>query len=175
MKLIKLLTLALLMLAFNNADAQCVQKCINSSATAFVATDPTWTYNWTVSGGIVFTGQGTPTINIASVGSTVGTYTITCQITTAQCDSQIVGCIDVIETTPTLTLPLVCQTNGTVPVAGGSPSGGVYSLAGVPITDITSAMIGQTVTYAATSGGCSGTVTSVVIGSPMPNTTITIN
>ena len=172
----RLLFILAFIAAVTSANAQCTTKCVNSSATASVGSDPTWTYLWTVSGGLSFTGQGTNSINIASVGSVVGNYTISCLITSPYCDSTVIGCIDVIETTPTLTLPLVCQSNGSVPISGGLPAGGTYyDASGNVITNLTSALIGQSITYTAASGGCTGSITSVLSGAPVPNTTITIN
>lgn len=172
----KLIFLLALIASISSASAQCVTKCINSSASASVGSDPTWNYQWTVSGGLTFTGQGTNAINIADVGSVVGTYTISCLITSPFCDSTVVGSICVIETTPTLTLPLVCQSNGSVPVSGGLPSGGTYyDAGGNVINNLTSALIGQAITYTAASGGCTGSITSTLVGAPVPNTTITIN
>jgi len=169
------LTLLLAISSLTFTYGQCIEKCINSSATATVDFDATWTYNWTITPALAFTGQGTNQIDIANVGGVTGQYVIECTITTANCDTLVTNCIDVIDANPTLVLPLVCVTNGSVPVAGGSPAGGTYDINGTPILNITSAMIGQTINYTATSGGCSGTVSEVVVGAPMPNTTITIN
>jgi len=172
----KLILLLLVLFAAVAVNAQCTTKCINSTATASVGLDPTWTYQWSVTGGLTFTGQGTNQISFASVGSVVGTYTITCLITSPYCDSTITGDLCVIETTPTLTLPLVCQSNGSVAVSGGTPAGGTYyDAAGNVITTLTSALIGQSITYTAASGGCTGSTTAVLGGAPVPNTTITIN
>lgn len=156
--------------------SQCVDKCVNESAAASVDFDTTWTYVWTVSGGLTFTGQGTDSIYIASVGATVTSYTIEVTITTPYCDSTITGCINVIDATASHPDELVCISGGTVTFSGGVPSGGVITDSGGNIvTGATSAEIGDVFTYTVASGGCTGTSTFTLNSAPLPNTTLIIN
>lgn len=155
---------------------QCVDKCINSSATATVTLDPTWTYTWTVSGGILFTGQGTNEISIASVGATVGQIDVSVLIETQFCDSLIQGCLNIIDVTPSHPDESVCASSGSGTFAAGSPLGGaITDSSGATVTTFDSSNIGDTFTYTVTSGGCVGSSTFTINGVPMPNATLIIN
>jgi hypothetical protein len=171
----KKLILLILLFVSSLGYSQCVDKCINSSATATVTLDPTWTYTWTVTG-LAFTGQGTNSISIASVGSTVAVYNVSVLIETAYCDSSIQGCINVIDVNPTHPNESVCEFNGSGTFAGGSPTGGtITNSTGATVTNFTSTNIGETFTYTVTSGGCVGSSTFTVNGVPLPNATLIIN
>jgi hypothetical protein len=171
----KKLILLILLFVSSLGYSQCVDKCINSSATATVTLDPTWTYTWTVTG-LAFTGQGTNSISIASVGSTVGVYNISVLIETAYCDSQLTSCINVIDVNPTHPNESVCEFNGSGTFSGGSPTGGtITNSTGATVTNFTSTNIGETFTYTVTSGGCVGSSTFTINGVPLPNATLIIN
>ncbi len=73
-------------------------------------------------------------------------------------------------TPPTFNAPDICTNGAPIAISGGNPTGGTYTDAsGTVITQITSAMIGQTLTYTtAGSNGCSGSSTDVIIGLPSP-------
>jgi hypothetical protein len=170
----KKLFLIILLLCFGKLSfSQCTPKCPNQSATATVDNNPLWTYAWTVSG-VAFTGQGTNSISIADVGAS-SQIDITVVISSPFCDSTLTACIIVTDVSVTFVAPSVCVSGGSVPVSGGSPSGGVYLDAlGNVITDITSGMVGDVVTYQITSGGCTGQADDTIIGEPLPNTTIVV-
>lgn len=161
------------------ADAQCVfQKCPgevgyvvamnNLTGAAYDVTTHTITWTTTLPGSVA---NGN-TLDWASVGSTVGVYDVSYTVTSADgCDSSWVGCVEVISApAPTYTSQSICTNDLTgIAAAGGLPAGGVYSIGGVPITNILSSMIGQTVDYTVSTTCGTQTTSAVVIGLPVPN------
>ena len=173
-----LLFAAALLLA-TTVNSQClITKCINEGGGVIaqnLATgqpfDNTFTIVWTATPA-GFTGQGTNTIDWVSISPTPGIFNGSYTITNGLgCDTTITFCIEVIQPTPpTLNVPDICNNGAPIAILGGFPTGGVYTLNGVVITQITSAMIGQTVTYTTIgANGCNGSTTDIVIGLPSPN------
>jgi hypothetical protein len=179
-----LLTAILTLIAIVAFTQPCLQKCVNDGggfsaqnlATGALFTVPQHTIVWN-QGTFqnAFTGQGTNTITWASISSVAGNFTGSYTVTNvvSGCDTTITFCVDVIlPTPPTLDLTDICFSNATgVPIGVGVPAGGVYTDGlGNVITQITPSMVGQTITYTtAGANGCSGSVTDVVIGLPLPN------
>jgi hypothetical protein len=178
-----LLTATLTLLAIVAFSQPCLQKCVNDgggfTAQNLVTNLPfdatTHTIVWASNAPNAFTGQGTNTITWASISATPGNFTGSYTVTNnlSSCDTTINFCIDVIlPTPPDLDLTDICFSNAAgISIGVGSPAGGVYTDAsGAVVTQITPAMVGQTITYTTVgTGGCSGSVTDIVIGLPSPN------
>jgi len=179
----QLLTIILAAFSLAAFSQPCLQKCVNDGGgfTAqnlatnlpFDATTHTITWQSTVPN--AFVGQGTNTITWAVISATAGNFTGSYVVTNiaSGCDTTINFCIDVIlPTPPTLNLTDICFSNAAgIPIGVGTPSGGIYTDAlGNVVTQITPAMIGQTITYTtAGANGCSGSVSDIVVGLPSPN------
>ena len=184
-KLQAVLFAAILTAFATSADAQCTVKCQNESATATAIdqatgvafTVPQHTITWNST--LPFTGQGTPVITFASVGSTPGQYTVSYTVTDGNCDTTITTCIEVIvPAPPTADVPIVCLNGSCTQLSGVNvaPSGGVWTnSSGAAITQVCSPDIAQTVTYSVVSGGCSGSIAVVVGSRAAPNGIITVN
>jgi hypothetical protein len=172
------LFLLLTMAAFSQP---CLQKCTGDGG-GFTAQNlatnapfdaATHTIVWASTAPNAFTGQGTNQITWALISATAGNFTGSYTVTNnlSGCDTTINFCIDVIlPTPPTLNLTDICFSNASgVPIGVGVPAGGVYTDAlGNVVTQILPSMVGQTITYTTTSGGCSGSATDIVIGLPSP-------
>ena len=179
----QLLTLIFAAFTFVAFSQPCLQKCVNDAggftAQNLVTNAPfdatTHTIVWASNVPNAFVGQGTNTITWSSISATPGNFTGSYVVTNivSGCDTTINFCIDVIlPTPPTLNLTDICFSNTSgIPIGVGTPAGGVYTDAlGNVVTTITPSMIGQTITYTTVgSGGCSGSVSDVVIGLPSPN------
>jgi hypothetical protein len=181
----QLLTIILATFSIVAFSQPCLQKCVNDGG-GFTAQNlttgapfdvTTHTIVWASTVPNAFVGQGTNTITWAVISNTAGNFTGSYVVTNiaSGCDTTITFCIDVIlPAAPTLNLTDICFSNASgVPIGVGVPAGGVYTDAtGAVITTITPAMVGQTITYTTTSGGCSGSASDVVIGLPSPSGTI---
>lgn len=173
-KLILPLLIALNSIAYGQCD---ITKCINESLTANSTTSAANpTYLWSVAPTLGFTGQGTSSIAVASVGSVIGNYTFTLTVTDG-----VTGCTNtesfvlcVQQGTATLTLPQICSTDPCIPVSGGSGVG-IYEINGVPVTQLCASDAGATVTFTSTSGTCPGVATATFTVNPQPTLTITPN
>jgi hypothetical protein len=177
----QLLTIILAALSFAAISQPCLQKCVGDGggftaqnlATGAPFDATTHTIVWASNAPNAFTGQGTNTITWAVISNTAGNFTGSYTVTniSSGCDTTITFCIDVIlPAPPTLNLTDICFSNVSgIPIGVGNPAGGVYTDAtGAVITTITPAMVGQTITYTTTSGGCSGSASDIVIGLPSP-------
>jgi hypothetical protein len=176
-----LITALLTMAALISFSQPCLQKCVGDGggftaqnlATGAPFDATTHTIIWASNVPNAFTGQGTNTITWAVISNTAGNFTGSYTVTNigSGCDTTITFCIDVIlPTPPTLNLTDICFSNAAgVPIGVGVPAGGVYTDAsGNVLTQILPSMVGQTITYTTTSGGCSGSATDIVIGLPSP-------
>jgi hypothetical protein len=177
-----ILTAILTLIAIVAISQPCLQKCVGDGggftaqnlATGAPFTVPQHTIVWNSTVANAFIGQGTNQITWAVISATAGNFTGSYTVTNVAsgCDTTINFCIDVIlPTPPTLNLTDICFSNATgIPIGVGVPAGGTYTDGlGNVITTITPSMIGQTITYTTTSGGCSGSVTDIVVGLPSPN------
>jgi hypothetical protein len=177
-----LLTAAFALAALITFSQPCLQKCVGDAggftaqnlATGAPFDIATHSIVWNSNAPNAFTGQNTNTITWAVISNTAGNFTGSYTVTNIGngCDTTITFCIDVIQPAPpTLNLTDICFSNSSgIPIGIGTPSGGVYTDgAGNVVTQITPSMIGQTITYTTTSGGCSGSATDVVIGLPSPS------
>lgn len=172
MKNIILTLLLLLASTFAYSQACSVNKCINQPATAQVTTPQAgYNYNWSIVPALAFGGQGTPIINIASVGSILQPYVITCVVTAANgCDTTITCTLNVINATAQLNLPSVCRDNGLVDLTQyANPPGGIFSGNGVVGTTFNPAAGTSNITYDVVGGnGCSATAVGVLTVEPSP-------
>jgi hypothetical protein len=175
------LILTLIFFASFTAKSQCLfQQCVGatgqvtaidqSTGVAFDMSTHTIVWSSTLPGFTVAPAGNQ--ILWANVGSTVGTFNVSYTVTNSgSCDSVYTGCVEVIDAPiPTYASQSICpNTSTTIVASGGSPAGGVYSVGGVPITNIDSSMIGQNVVYTYTSTCGSQTASAVVTGLPVPN------
>ena len=127
-------------------------------------------YNWVNSNaalGLALSGTGT----IASfVPSATGTMTITVTPTLNNCSGTPQSFAINVNPIPTVTLDLTsigtpCVTDPSFALAGGAPTGGVYSGVGVNSGNFNPANAGvgtQTITYTYSANGCSNTSTSTI-------------
>jgi hypothetical protein len=164
--------LLLLVSSFGYSQACSVNKCIDQPAIAQIVTpQPGYTYNWSIVPALGFVGQGTPVINIASVGSVLQSYVVTCVVATAfGCDTLVNCTINVINATAQLNLPSVCRDNGLVDLTQyANPAGGTFSGNGVVGTTFNPAAGTTNITYTVTGGnGCSATTNGVITVEPSP-------
>lgn len=149
-----------------------VNKCINQPASAQVTTpQPGYAYNWSIVPALVFAGQGTSLINIASVGNITQAYVITCVVTAANgCDTTITCTLNVINSTAQLNLPSICRDNGLVDLTlYANPPGGTFIGNGV-VGNTFNPSVGTTnITYNVVGGnGCSATTNGVITVEPTP-------
>ena len=172
MKRLILIVLITLTSIIGFSQACSVNKCINEPATAQVVTpQPGYTYNWSIVPALGFVGQGTPVINIASVGNILQAYVVTCTVATAfGCDTLVNCTINVINATAQLNLPTVCRDNGLVDLTQYAvPPGGTFSGNGVVGTTFNPAAGTTNITYTVTGGnGCSATASDVLTVEPSP-------
>lgn len=180
-----LLLISILTASVGFSQTCVVDKCTGSPATATAINtatglpfDATYTITWasTLPGFSPTTGNE---ISWATVGNTVGSYTVSYTVSDGiNCDTTYECTINVIQgvqpSSPDVT---VCVNPGSVaslPVA--SPTGGVFTdSGGNVITQVTTAMIGQTLNYTVSASGCSGATTFTVIGQQPPIGTLIIN
>jgi hypothetical protein len=173
----KNLILPLLLFFSASISAQCLTKCINQSANiqwqqtdaagSIIPNDPANTYDWTLT--IPFTGDGTATIAIASVGAVTGNFPVTVEVTNAQgCIETFTYCIDVIQGTAVFNPVVVCA-NSTIDLAAlATPPGGTFSGPGVTGTTFDPAFGSGPITYDVTANGCSVSATVNPTINPAP-------
>lgn len=184
---LKLSLLLLLLPVIGFGQCTPIDKCVNSAASATainVATGLAFDVSvFTVAWSSTLPGFVPPSGNVnridwATVGNTVGAFTVTFVVDDGSGCSKTVTCtINVIDGTATFTPPIICNNPGTcVTASGGVPAGGIYSIGGATVTQFCAADIGSPITYTVVNAnGCGGTATSNLAGKNPPNANIQLN
>jgi uncharacterized repeat protein (TIGR01451 family) len=158
--------------------------CANSNANASIAAQPgTPIYNWTITGGTIANGQGTPNITFTAGAS--GSVGLGIVVTTGGCTASSTATVPISQLQPvTITAPANVCANASANASVATQAGAIYTWTisggaitngqGTPNLTFTAGASGNVVLgITESNGACSGSGTASIPISPVPAPVIT--